>query len=93
MNLQEVVNNENTVIVDVRTREEFAGGHVAGSKNIPLNELMNRKNELDSIEGNIVLCCASGGRSNMAQQLLRQNGMNNVHDGGGWMNVNGLLNN
>lgn len=93
MNLQEVVNNENTVIVDVRTREEYAGGHVAGSKNIPLNELMNRKSELDSIEGNIVLCCASGGRSNMAQQLLRQNGMNNVHDGGGWMNVNGLLNN
>lgn len=93
MNLQEVVKNENTVIVDVRTRDEFASGHVAGSKNIPLNELMTRKSELDSIEGNIVLCCASGGRSNMAQQLLRQNGMSNIYDGGGWMEVNGLLNN
>lgn len=90
-NLQSIVNAENTTIVDVRTREEFSGGHVAGSVNIPLQELQGRMDELKGMNGDIVLCCASGGRSNMAQQLLTQQGMTNVHDGGGWMEVNGLV--
>ena len=91
-NIQEIINAANTTIVDVRTREEFAGGHVAGSKNIPLNEVQARIDELKGIDGNIVLCCASGGRSNMCMQLMHQLGFNNVYDGGGWMNVNGLIN-
>lgn len=91
-NIQKIINDSNTTIVDVRTPEEFAGGHVAGSKNIPLHEVQARIDELKNIEGNIVLCCASGGRSNMCLQLLQQNGMTNVYDGGGWMDVNGMLN-
>ena len=48
-------------IVDVRTPGEFMGGHVAGSINIPLQELPHRLDEIRQMK-NIVLCCASGGR-------------------------------
>ncbi|MBK8499254.1 MAG: rhodanese-like domain-containing protein [Flavobacteriales bacterium] len=36
-------------IVDVRTPEEFAGGHVPGSINIPLNEVPERVEELRAL--------------------------------------------
>ena len=38
--VSELLKSEKTVIVDVRTPGEFMGGHVAGSINIPLNEIV-----------------------------------------------------
>ncbi|HLO71707.1 MAG TPA: rhodanese-like domain-containing protein [Flavipsychrobacter sp.] len=74
-------------VVDVRSREEYASGHVVDSLNIPVNELQNNIEKLKEIEGDIVLCCASGMRSSMARQLLVQQGLTNVADGGPWTNV------
>ncbi|OSZ81959.1 hypothetical protein CAP35_01415 [Chitinophagaceae bacterium IBVUCB1] len=74
-------------VIDVRTREEYAGGHVADSLNIPLNELPGKIDELKAVNGDIVLCCASGMRSSVAKQLLMQQGIYNVADGGPWTNV------
>lgn len=93
MNLTEIIKNNETTIIDVRTPEEFIGGNVVGSKNIPLNELPARVDELKSINGDIVLCCASGGRSGMATQMLQSNGFSNVYNGGGWTEVNFHKNN
>ena len=93
MSISEIVKKVDTSIVDVRTREEFIGGNIVDSINIPLNELQTRLDELKSINGNIVLCCASGGRSGMAMQMLQGQGFNNVYNGGGWTDVNYLLNN
>ena len=50
-------------IIDVRTPAEFMGGNVAGSINIPLNEIQLRVSEIKQIQQPIVLCCASGNRS------------------------------
>lgn len=75
-----------TVIVDVRTRAEFMGGHVAGSVNIPLQEIRQRLDEIKGME-HVVLCCASGGRSEQATQFLQQYGIN-CENGGSWMDVN-----
>ncbi len=50
-------------IVDVRTYEEFMGGNVAGSINIPLNEIPARIEDLKALKAPLILCCASGGRS------------------------------
>ena len=47
-------------VVDVRSREEYASGHVVDSLNIPLNELPANIDKLKAIDGDIVLCCASG---------------------------------
>jgi phage shock protein E len=76
-----------TTIIDVRTPEEFAGGHVLGSINIPLNEIQMRESEIRQMEQPIILCCASGGRSGQATQYLRQKGIE-CTNGGGWMEVN-----
>ncbi len=58
-------------IVDVRTPEEFMGGNVAGSINIPLHELVSREAEVMALKQPVVFCCASGGRSGQATQNSR----------------------
>jgi rhodanese-related sulfurtransferase len=77
----------NQTIVDVRTPGEFMGGHVAGSINIPLQEIPNRLSELKELQQPIVLCCASGGRSGQATTFLRNQGIN-CENGGSWLDVN-----
>ena len=86
MSLENVDFNSATII-DVRTPGEFAMGNVTGSTNIPLDQVPSRVDEFKQIEGDIILCCASGGRSGQATMFLQQNGMNNVHNGGGWQMV------
>lgn len=77
-------------IVDVRTPAEFAGGNVAGSINIPLNEVMDRVEEFKTMATPVVLCCASGGRSGQATQYLSAQGID-CKNGGGWLDVNASL--
>jgi phage shock protein E len=77
----------NQTIVDVRTREEYMGGHVAGSINIPLQQIQEKLSEIKSLPQPIVLCCASGGRSGQATIFLRNQGVE-CENGGSWMDVN-----
>ena len=77
-------------IVDVRTPGEFMGGHVAGSINIPLNELPDRVEEFKSMK-KVILCCASGMRSMQATGFLSQHGIN-CENGGSWFAVNQKVN-
>jgi rhodanese-related sulfurtransferase len=78
-------------VIDVRTPAEFMGGNVAGSINIPLNEIQFRVNEIKQIQQPIVLCCASGNRSGQATAFLRSNGID-CENGGSWSDVNYMLN-
>lgn len=77
-------------IVDVRTRGEYASGHVSGSVNIPLNELSSGVKKFKK-ETVIITCCASGMRSASAKSSLKAMGFAEVHNGGGWMSLNGKL--
>ena len=70
-------------LLDVRSPEEFSGGHIAGAISIPVQELAGRVGELGNEAGEIVVYCQSGGRSAMATRLLQSNGFTNVHDLGG----------
>jgi len=83
---EELIKSGKATIVDVRSPLEFMGGHVAGSINIPLQEIQARLKEFSQMQ-NIVLCCASGNRSGQAAMFLKQNGIECVN-GGSWMNVN-----
>ena len=74
-------------IVDVRTPSEFMGGHVAGSINIPLQEIQTRIEEIANMAQPIVLCCASGNRSGQATVYLKSLGID-CENGGSWMDVN-----
>lgn len=89
MTIEQLIQSNKGTVVDVRTREEFAGGHVADSVNIPLQELGNHMEELKNMEGPLILCCASGGRSGMAQGMLSQSGIE-CYNAGSWLAVNGL---
>ena len=80
-------------VIDVRTTGEFISGHVDGAINIPLNELMGRMDELRSLNGHIVLCCASGMRSGSATSAMRQLGFNNVENAGPWYAVENFIKN
>jgi len=83
MNIQELINDNATTIVDVRTEAEFSEGNVNGSINIPLDEVVDRIMELKAMQP-LVLCCLSGGRSGQATDFLLAKGCNDVYNGGGW---------
>lgn len=80
------------VIVDVRSPGEYAGGHIKGSLNIPLDQLSNNLNKLKDQNKTIITCCASGMRSASAKSILKSNGYPNVHNGGGWMSLKSKIN-
>ncbi|MBK8698117.1 MAG: rhodanese-like domain-containing protein [Saprospiraceae bacterium] len=84
-------NMDKTLVIDVRTPGEFLGGHVAGSINIPLNEIHLRVDDIKNM-GNkeIILCCASGNRSGQATAFLKSQGIACVN-GGSWFSVNALV--
>ena len=87
MSLNEMINHPNATIVDVRTEMEFSGGNVAGSINIPLHEVPDRVQDFVDMNKPLVLCCASGNRSGQATMFLKQNGIDEVFNGGGWADV------
>ena len=77
------------VIIDVRTPMEFSGGHVAGSKNIPLNELQSSLKNVPKSKA-IIFCCASGARSGSATQFAKSQGYE-AYNGGPWTRVNRMV--
>ncbi|HAH54278.1 MAG TPA: rhodanese-like domain-containing protein [Flavobacterium sp.] len=87
MDMEKIIAENRGTIVDVRTYGEFSGGNVAGSINIPLNEIPARIEELKAMKSPLVLCCASGMRSGQAQSFLSQNNIE-CHNGGSWLDVN-----
>lgn len=63
------------VVLDVRTPEEFAAGHVPGAINIPHTELAARVAELEgSRDSDVVVYCRSGARAATALGVLEKSG-------------------
>jgi rhodanese-related sulfurtransferase len=79
------------VIVDVRTKGEYQGGHIKGSINIPLQSLQTGMAKLKK-DKPVITCCASGARSASAKSVLQSNGFAEVYNGGGWMSLKNKLN-
>jgi Rhodanese-related sulfurtransferase len=69
-------------LLDVREPEEWADGHVAGAKHIPLGQLSQRHDELKQGKELIVIC-RSGNRSGLACELLAERGFDVVNMTGG----------
>ena len=69
-------------LLDVRSRGEFAGGHLDGAVNIPVDQIANRSGEIGPKERPVVLYCASGMRSASAASTLRSLGFTSVSDVG-----------
>jgi len=83
MNIEEIISNPATTVVDVRETAEFAGGHFDSAINIPLGIIPLRLDEFKAMRGPVVVYCRSGNRSGMAMQVLKQAGLSEVYNGGG----------
>jgi rhodanese-related sulfurtransferase len=77
---------EGAHVVDVRSREEFAAAHAAGSLNVPLGELSTTPLPWAPDQW-VVVCCASGTRSAIGTRMLRRRGFTRVLNGGSWRNL------
>ena len=72
--------NSNTVLLDVRSSQEYIEGHIRGSINIPVYDIEKQaKNKLnkDSI---IIVYCSAGIRSKRAIQILEKLGYENLYN-------------
>jgi rhodanese-related sulfurtransferase len=87
--IQEFI-EKGAIIIDVRSPGEFSGGHIKGSKNIPLNEIGAKINEIKKLNKPVIACCASGMRSSQATSILKQNGIDALN-GGGWQSLQSKL--
>jgi phage shock protein E len=87
MNIEKIIQEKQGTIIDVRTSGEFMGGNIPGSVNIPLREIPDRIHELKNLNAPIILCCASGARSERAFQYLAQQGID-CFNIGSWLNIN-----
>ncbi len=70
------------LLIDVRTAEEFASGHIEGALNIPVEQMSGRLDEIPG-EAPIVVYCRSGNRSASAARILTEAGYAPVYDLGG----------
>lgn len=70
---------KNSLIIDVRSADEFAYGHIIGSQNIPLEELALHVMELRGKNEPVYLSCKSGRRAEVARQQLKQAGIEDVY--------------
>lgn len=75
---------EGALILDVRSQNEFAGGHIVGAVNIPVDQLLKKVKPVKDINTPIIICCASGVRSASAKSLLLSMGYTKVFNGGGF---------
>lgn len=84
--IAEFIIKKNAVIIDVRSYEEFAAGHIQDSKNIPLQIIESKITDIKKLNKAVIVCCKSGMRSAQANSILKRNGIETLN-GGGWQSL------
>ena len=81
------------VVIDVRDPDEYMSEHVKDAVNIPLDRLMEGATELENIpkETSLIVYCQSGGRANVAQDILKNFGFTDIVNGINKANVESNL--
>ena len=82
----EFIKSDSVFLVDVRTAEEYAAGHIANAKNIDVLK-SDFKNNASTLPKNkqIAVYCRSGKRSLVAANILAKMGYKVINLRGGWM--------
>ena len=81
--IQDYQQTSGAVLLDVRTPQEYAGGHIPGSKSIPLASLTHAGAVTFQKDTPLFVYCYSGGRSRQAADILKSMGYTNVKNLGG----------
>ncbi|MGB4136917.1 MAG: rhodanese-like domain-containing protein [Microbacterium sp.] len=81
--VEQLAARQDTPLIDVRERDEYAAGHVPGAVNVPMSEIASRLAELPSEAFDVI--CQAGGRSARVTQALEAQGydVTNVEGGTG----------
>lgn len=74
----QLLNKGKTLILDVRSADEYQSGHLRASKNIPLNELPDRMDDLNK-SASVLVICQTGTRASRAASQLRRAGFSEVY--------------
>ncbi|WP_210365896.1 rhodanese-like domain-containing protein [Bacillus sp. REN3] len=82
---KEMIDNKEVEVIDVRTPEEFAAGHIPEAKLVPLQVIEGMLSELDKDKSYLVVC-RSGNRSAEASGILAENGFKHIYNMTGGMN-------
>lgn len=86
--LEKMMLNEDTILIDVRSLQEYKEGHLEKAISIPEYELKNRaKEELKDLNQKIILYCSTGSRSKKAKETLEKLGYKDIYNlENGWQN-------
>ena len=79
------------VLLDVREADEFAGGHIPGSVNLPLSEIASAEVLLPDHTAPLFIYCLAGSRSARSAASLRAQGYTNVQSIGGIRRYHGPI--
>lgn len=74
-----LINQDKAVLIDVREPDEYAAGHAAGARNVPLSALDGAKGLPSNKAVPLVVMCATGARASRAVAQLRKAGYASVH--------------
>lgn len=71
------------IVIDVRGKDEYKRGHVAGAMNIPPEQLLEGATELEGVPKDtpLIVYCRSGSRSEVAKGILQNKGYSNITNG------------
>ena len=83
--------HEGAVLLDVRTPEEYAEGHIPGSVNVPLQSIDKVASAAADKDKTVFVYCRSGARSSQAVAFMKQMGYTEVHNIGGILDYNGKV--
>lgn len=73
----QLINRRDALVIDVRENDEYAAGHIANARHIPLAQLADSLKSLEKFKTRpVIVCCRSGSRSSGAAGILRKNGFN-----------------
>lgn len=87
----ELAKDKSIYLLDVRTKEEYASGHIPGSINIPLGELRKAEKLVPKKDSRVFVYCHSGGRSRQAGAMMMKMGYTNITNIGGIIQWRGDL--
>lgn len=89
--IEEFKSVQGAVLLDVRTKQEYIEGHIPGSRNIPLQRIVNIDSTIIDKDTPLYVYCYSGSRSNQAADLLKKLGYTNVTNIGGIASYSGKI--
>ncbi|OUR65029.1 sulfurtransferase [Bermanella sp. 47_1433_sub80_T6] len=86
-----LINQENALVLDIRDKADFKGGHLVDSMNIPNAQINNRLGELEKYKASpVIVVCKAGQTASSAAKILKENGFTEVYRlGGGIMEWSG----